>query len=372
MNKKIKILYLITGLTPGGAELTLKNIIVNLNQDIFEISLCSITNTTDILHLIQKKINTIYFLGVKSFLNTFKAIFKLRKILKKENPDILHCFMFHSNIIGRLAAIGYRCKIISSIRTKLINHKFGDFLDRITQNLVDIYLVNSKTLFEFVNNYGVKNKKIILIENGVNFKKFTVKRASEEIKKELNLPNLPIITMVANFKKQKDYPTMIKAITYLNNDIEVCFLALGKGLEFEDETKKVKRLIEKLNLNNVKLLGFRENIPEILSITDVWVSSTLYEGQSNSLLEAMAMKKPIVTTDIPENSEVVRDGKEALLVPIKSPLKMSKAIKKLISEKQLSKLISEKAYKRVREKYNITKTINKVEELYKLLVEELN
>lgn len=226
MNNKIKILYLITGLTPGGAELTLKNIIVNLNQDIFEISLCSITNTRDILHLIQKKINAIYFLGAKSFLNTLKAIFKLRKILKKENPDILHCFMFHSNIIGRLAAIGYRCKIISSIRTKLINNKFGNFLDRITQNLVDIYLVNSKTLFEFVNNYGVKNKKIILIENGVNLKQFTVKRAPEEIKKELNLPNLPIITMVANFKRQKDYPTMIKALAYLNKDIEVCFLAL--------------------------------------------------------------------------------------------------------------------------------------------------
>jgi len=368
MNNKIKILYLITGLTPGGAELTLKNIIVNLNQDIFEISLCSITNTRDILHLMPKKINAIYFLGAKSFLNTFKAIFKLRKILKKENPDILHCFMFHSNIIGRLAAIGYRCKIISSIRTKLINNKFGNFLDMITQNLVDIYLVNSKTLFEFVNNYGVKNKKIFLIENGVNFKQFTVKRAPEEIKKELNLPDLPIITMVANFKKQKDYPTMIKALAYLNKDIEVCFLALGKGLEFEDETKKVKRLIEKFNLNNVKLLGFREDIPEILSITDVWVSSTLYEGQSNSLLEAMAMKKPIITTDIPENAEVICNFIEGLLIPTRNPMKLAEGIKKLILNKNLKDRLAENAFNKVHEKYNMEQMINKFEELYKILL----
>ncbi len=365
--KKIKILYLITGLTPGGAELTLKNIILKLNPEIYDISVCSITYTTDILDLIKQRVKNIYFLGVRKNIDMFKAFFKLRKILKKENPDILHCFMFHSNILGRFTAIGYKIKVISSIRTKLIDNKFGNFLDNVTQRLVDVYMANSKTLLKFISDYGIKRQKIILIENGIDFNKFNIKKYSQELKKGLNLPNLPIITMIANFKKQKDYPTMIKAIAYLQKDIDICFLAVGSGLEFEDETRKVKDLIDRLKLKNVKLLGFRNDIPEILSITDIWASSTLFEGQSNCLLEAMAMRKPIITTNIPENAEVVRSGREALLVPIKSPIIMANTIKKLINEKALANNIAENAYKRVHKKYNMNNTINLLEKLYNSL-----
>ncbi len=366
--KKIKILYLITGLTPGGAELTLKNLILELNPEKFEISVCSITYTTDIFDLLKQRVKNIYFLKLRNNFGFLKAFILLRKIIKKENPDILHCFMFHSNILGRVAAIGYKIQVISSIRTKLIYNKFGNLLDNITQRLVDVYMVNSKTLAKFIDDYGIKEQKIILIENGIDFNKFNLKKSSDDLKKELNLPNLPIVTMIANFKKQKDYPTMIKAIAYLKKDIKLCFLAVGSGLEFENETKKVKDLINKLNLKNVKLLGFRNNIPEILSITDIWVSSTLFEGHSNSLLEAMAMKKPIVTTNIPENAEIVRDGREALLVPIKSPIKMADNIYKLIKEKDYAFSVAENAYKRVHKKYNFSSTLSKVKMLYNSLV----
>ena len=80
--KKIKILYLITGLSPGGAELTLKNIILSLDQDLFSISICSITDVKDILPLIYHKVDNIYFLGANKTIHFLKAIIKLRKIIK--------------------------------------------------------------------------------------------------------------------------------------------------------------------------------------------------------------------------------------------------------------------------------------------------
>lgn len=369
MRKKIKILYVITGLTPGGAELTLKNIILYLDQKGFEISICSITDTTDILPLFKDKVENIYFLGVNKVFHLIKAIYKLRKIIKNLDPDILHCFMFHSNILGRFAAIGYRCKVMSSVRTKLIDNKFGNFIDFISQKLVDVYAVNSKTLIKFINNYGIERSKIILIENGVDFKKFKIKNPSEELRNDLNLPNLPIITMIANFKKQKDYPTMIRALALLKKDIDFCFLAVGTGLKFEDVTHKIKKLVKSFKLDNVKFLGFRDDIPEILAITDIWVSSTLYEGHSNSLLEAMAMKKPIITTDIEENTEIVRHSKEALVVPTKSPIDLAKSIKKLINNNNLSQKLATNAFKRVTKKYNIEKKLSLLRNLYYLMIE---
>jgi len=83
------------------------------------------------------------------------------------------------------------------------------------------------------------------------------------------LPDLPVITMVTNFKKQKEYPTMMRAISHLQKEIDLCFLAVGSGLVFEDDTNKVINLINKLKLKNIKLLGFRENISEIFSVTDI-------------------------------------------------------------------------------------------------------
>ncbi|KKK53584.1 hypothetical protein LCGC14_3093320, partial [marine sediment metagenome] len=298
----------------------------------------------------------------------FLEFWKLRQIIKKEKPDILHCFLPHANIIGRFAAIGSSCKVICSIRAKQCEKKYFLPFDRFTQKLVNIYTVNSKSLAQFEIVQKIDKNKIVLIENGIDFEIFKITNNPNNLRNELNLQNLIIISMVAHLRKQKDYPTALRAIKHLQKEFNICFLIIGTGNPFENEIYKIYNLIDELELSNVKLLGFRNDIPNLLAITDVWISSTLYEGQSNSLLEAMAMGIPIVTTDISENAEVVRDGKEALLVPIKSPLLMSKAIKRLITNKKLAKTISKNAYDRVYAKYHINKTLEKLEHLYSSLL----
>ncbi len=320
------------------------------------------------MKLIKKKIKKIYILNFNIFNIVFQFI-KLRRIIKKENPDILHCFMPHANLIGRFAAINLNCINISSIRVKLIKKKYLNILDLITQGLVNKYLVNSKVLNNFITMYGIRQKKITLIENGVDFKNFKPTRKPKEIREELNLPDITIITMIANLRKQKDYPTMHRALKYLQQDHDFCFLSVGSGSIYENETYKIKKMIQKLKLKNVKLCGYREDIPNILTITDIWVSSTLYEGQSNSLLEAMAMKKPIITTNIPENREVVKNLKEAILVPTRSPKKIPDAIKLLIENKDLSIKIANNAYKKALNEYNFENQIKKYTEFYQILMQ---
>ena len=184
------------------------------------------------------------------------------------------------------------------------------------------------------------------------------------MRKELGLPSHSILSTVANFKAQKDYPTIIKAINLLKNEIDFTYLIIGKGLRFEDQEHRIKQLIKHYNLNNVVFLGFREDIANILSITDIWLSSSIFEGQSNSLLEAMAMKLPIITTDIEENREIVRHTKEAILVPVNSPHMLAQSIKLLLEDKQLANSIAENAYFRVKKKYNQKDKINKLKNVY--------
>ncbi|TFG12835.1 MAG: glycosyltransferase [Promethearchaeota archaeon] len=364
LKKKIRILYIITGLTSGGAELNLASIINHLDLSAFEPIVCSLTTTYDVLPLIRKKTNRIYILNAKRQIDFIKTIFLVRKIIKKENPDIIHCILFHSNIIGRFAAIGLRKKIITSVRTKLLNNHIGNFIDFISQSLVDIYLVNSNSLRNFITHYGIKEKKIFLIENSIDFKIFKPTKAKEDIRNELNLPKIPVITTVANFKTQKDYPTIIKALNLIKDEFNFTYLILGKSLKFEDKELNIKALINKYGLKNVRFLGFRNDVANILSITDIWVSSTMFEGQSNSLLEAMAMSVPIITTNIPENKELVHHNKEALLIPVKSPTSLANSIKILLNDKEMAEKLAMNAQKRVRKLYNHQGPLNKIINLY--------
>lgn len=365
--KKIKLLYIVTGLTAGGAEIMLYRIVKKIDKNKYEISVVSLTHTKHIVKLIKPFVEDIYILNLKSLANVVTEFSKLRKIIIKEKPEIIHCFMPHANLLGRFATFGYKCKLISSLWVVLLEKKYLNFFDMLSQRMVDLYTVNSNALKKFAIEYGILRNKIKVVESGVDLEKFQPKKDFINLRKELKLPDMHILTMVAHLRKQKDYPTMIRTLAILQADLDVCFLICGYGSKFEDETQNIKNLINKLNVKNVKLLGFRDDIIDILSITDIWVSSTLYEGQSNSLLEAMGMKKVIVTTNIPENAEVVRDGKEALLVPIRSPYKMASAIKKLINDQDLASKLSENAFKRVHKMYHIDNTINKLERIYQSL-----
>ncbi|MFX1236904.1 MAG: glycosyltransferase [Promethearchaeota archaeon] len=367
--KKIKVLYIITGLGPGGAEFTIQKILSKLDKNVFEVIVISLRDVRDLANTMRKHTNKIYILNFGKYSNFFGEFIKLRRIIKQEKPDILHCFMIHSNLVGRLFAINNNYKVISSVRTQLRNRFPLNLLDLLSQGLVNVYMVNSSAVRNFVEGYGLPREKIVLIENGVDFNNYTLEQVGiDDLKNELNLKNLPTITMIANLKKGKDYPTFIQSLSLLQKEMEFNALIVGRGMHFDDQTIVLKELTRGLNLENIHFLGFRKDIPKILSITDIWVSTTLFEGQSNSLLEAMAMKKKIITTDIPENSEVVRHEKEALLIPIKNPKELTKAIKRLIQEKEFASNLADNAYKRAYEKYNSDIMVKKIEKLYSFLV----
>ncbi len=361
--KKKKILYFITDLQVGGAERMLEKLVNSIDKKKFDVSVCSMIKGGKIASNLKNKGISVYTLNVKTPFEFFKAIKKLRRLITTKKPDILHCFMYHANIVGRLAAKGTNCKIISSVRGKLVN-AFQRLVDGFTQHLVDVHTVNSLNLKRFVKGYGIKENKIKLIYNGVNLRKLKPTKKASTIKRALNLKNIPTLISVANLRKEKDYPTLIKSVKIAQKETDLNFLVVGGGTDYEDETKKIKSLVKRLNVKNVRFLGYRGDIPNLLSISDIWISATLTEGQSNSLIEAMAMKKAIITTDIPENAEVARNGKEASLVPVSSPKKTANSIIRLIKNKKLASKLGNNAYKRVKEYFDIKHTVSKTEKLY--------
>lgn len=185
------------------------------------------------------------------------------------------------------------------------------------------------------------------------------------MRRELDIPaDGLLIGNTGRLAPQKDNETLIRAMAYLRSligDTPFALVLAGEGRE----RKKLQGLARSLHLGErVQFLGFRRDIPDFLAALDVFVSSTLWEGLSNSLMEAMAAGKPIVTTSISPNAELIDDEVMGLLVPPRSPKHLARAIARFVQEPELAQYCASAARRRVLAHYTIDRMFLETWNLY--------
>lgn len=354
----MKILYVITGLTLSGAETQLSKLVFGI-KDKHDIRIVNFFGGHYVKKLKNKGIS-VKTIKIGSKLGFLKAIVGLKKEIKEFEPNIVHSFLPHANVVCKTVKffLKYKFKLICSIRVKEIKYIFHNIGERLFDFLCDIVITNSKTTKKFlVKKMHYDPEKINVIYNGVDFEKINGKDIFPSRKK--------IIT-VANFRKQKDYMTNVKTCEELlkhRDDFVVIYV--GEG----EELGKIKKVVKKKGLkDNVKFLGKREDAKELVKGSDVFFLPTLYEGQSNALIEAMYYKCPIVTTDIPENKEIIKDGKEGVLVKVKDYKKMAMVLDKVLEDKDLRERLKKKAYEKSKN-FDVNKMVEGYEKVYSICVE---
>jgi glycosyltransferase involved in cell wall biosynthesis len=230
------------------------------------------------------------------------------------------------------------------------------FFDKITLSLADFILTNSEaTKKHYIEKMGVRNKKIKCIPNAIDLKRFqniavNRKQKLKELGINSELVSL-IVSVVARMEKQKGIPTIIKAFFEINKKHPQSFLLLiGHGKEKQNMIKLTSDLgIEK----RVLFLEKRKDIPELLTLTDIFVLPSFNEGMSNALLEAMSLGKIIITSDIEENKELVRDGKNGLNFKAGDVRNLDKKLEYVINNHQTAKNLGKASLEKVKAKYKI-------------------
>src|SRR3989344_2482777 len=357
------ILHFITGMNYGGAEHMMYKTLEYLDHLKYRLLIGSMVGGTFEPELRKKY--PVLVLNATNFLKLPFALWRLRRLIMRENDDIVHSYLFHANILARFAAIGTGAKVISSIRIKEIEKESHNVIDAWTSWLVDKYTCVSNSVREFViRKEHISSDKIITIPNGLDFSKFEIKIDQDKKLKELCVTR-PVIVSVANLRTTKDYPTLFNAMAIVLRSQKIHLLVVGKG-ECEAE---YKRIAHELALDEfVHFLGYRSDALEIVSASDVCILSTFYEGQSNSLLEYMALKKSIIATDIEENCEVITDEVEGLLIAPRSPDKMAEAILRVLNDASLKTKLINNAYVKVRKNHDIIRVAQQTEKLYEELL----
>ena len=233
-----------------------------------------------------------------------------------------------------------------------------------------VFVVSKAAVRKFIKEIGA-NKKVLVVYNGVDLNKFDslidenrVKKIREELGVE---KDERIVVSVGSLLKSKGHRYFLKAASkVLSLFPKTKFVLVGEGPcrgELEDFVKE-----ENLS-NNVIFTGFRDDIPEIMATMDILVNpSIMAESFGMAITEAMAMKKPVIATDIGGPSEIIQNGICGILVPPKDLDALAKAISSLLDDGKRREGMGVRAHDRVNRFFDIKGNVKVVQEVYMSLL----
>lgn len=358
----MKIVHVITSLDDGGAEHTLYKICKydKKNQHI----VISLKGSGKYSPLLKKLKITVYNINMKkNFFLIFK-FFLIRKFLINLKPDIVQTWLVHGDFFGgiasRLAGIENVAWNIRYSKLEIGKAKFSTILltrilAKLSNLIPKLVIVVSKSAYKNCKELGYRHKKLLMIPNGYDLRNHKFKKFHKlNFRKKYNVKkNIPLIGTIARYDPKKDHSNLLKALNIVKLkkiDFE-CFLVgnniTHKNSVLYDEIKKLK--LEK----NIKLLGKKNNILEIMKGIDLYIQSSSSEGFPNVIAESMACKTPCVSTNAGDASFII--GKTGWIVPIKNSKLLSHAIEKALNELKSAnwKLRCTQARNRIKSKFSI-------------------
>lgn len=312
-----------------------------------------------------------------------KVLSQLVKLLKHSTFDVVHTYTATPGFLGRVAARVAGVPVIVHHQAGWTVTDFSTLAEKAIYTPLEYIATLASTKGICVSHAvreeaGVKHLspagKLVTICNGIEVKPFISSDnivAAKSLRKELGIPpDYIVIGSTGRLAEQKDYQTFLLACKNLQDSWKQTKFAIviaGDG----PERKKMEHLVQSLDLQDrVYFLGFVKNIPSVLEMIDIYIISSLWEGLSISLLEAMASAKPIVATSIGPNTELIEHEETGLLVEPKSSEQLAGALARFIQEPDLARHCASAARKRVLERYTLDRMFQETENLYSDLLAE--
>lgn len=328
--KKIRVVHFITKLELGGAQINTIYTYEHLDDTRFEVFLISGPGGM-LTDKVSKKERFIIIENVVRQINPLqdmKAFFQVRRNLKKIAPDIIHTHSSKAGIIGRMAAFSLRRKgkpqTVHTVHgfpfspyQRFLKRKFFEWSEKIAALITDHFVFVSRDDIEIAGRKKIlKRDNFSLIRSGFPLAKFqgksknkTALRAKYDI-----APEAFVCGVIAPLKPQKGLFNLIEAaheVTAHRKDV-IFFIAGDGDLRPIIEAELKKRGI----FENFRLPGFIQKIEEAIDIFDIGVSTALWEGLPQSIVQLRLKKKPVVASDIPGNREVIKERQNGFLVDV--------------------------------------------------------
>lgn len=367
MSKKIKILHVLPNLSQGGAEKICRELLLKIDPEKFSSALLLFKDNNSVQVGREELLNNnieIISLRKRCLFDLFN-FWKIIKAIKKYQPDIVHTHL-GGDIYGRLAAKLVAVPIIVSTEHNLNNseRRLATIAKKITARYATkIFAVSEAVKKDALKRYNIPAKKIEVIYNGIDITEF---KANNFKTNDLKNDDLIVFGALGRLTEQKGFETLIEAAAQLKNKNYLLKIA-GVG----ELAEKLNKRITELGLNKqVQLVG-AVKAADFLASLDIFVFPSLWEGLGLAVLEAGALAKPVIASDIDGIKEVLNDD-NAWLFPAGEIDKLAARMDFVMTnlESAAVKIKAEKLKNLINAHFNLDLMIEAYREWYEILLLE--
>jgi len=364
------ILHTIETGGPGGAETVVLNLASGLDTRRFR-SLVLLPGGSWLPGKLQES-------RIPTFLVRSKAWYDPRlpagmaRLVRREKVDLIHSHLpdqnFYSCLVGRLTGRKTIVTYHGPVELRQSKGLKGRIKLWSVRHSAAAVVVVCDFVGQMLREIGFPSDKIVRIYNGINIDRFSQQRTGR-LRQELGFSEgTTLVGMVANIRVSKGYEFFIRAARRVVGQFpETRFVSVGDI----DRTlgKPLFKLVEELGLKDRFLfLGFRENVPAVLSDLDVFVLSSVSEGFPLVILEAMAAGKPVLATRCGGTEELVEDGRNGVLVPPRDAEALGNKIGELLAHPEWAQSLGQVARNTVLSRFSMESMVHQYEELYERLL----
>ncbi len=287
---------------------------------------------------------------------------KVRSLLKKEKPDVLHMHTSHAHTLGIWAAKPAFVK--KTLVTRRMDYSIKGLFSKLKYRKADHIAAISTEVKNVLVDCGMEEKNITIIHSSI-IPPVLPKKST--LKKELGWdPEAPLIGTAASLHERKGLKYLITAYTDMKKEVPRLKLVIaGEG----PQEKELKELVERIGMeNDIRFLGFRKDMPNILAALDVFILPSLLEGLGVALLEASGAGVPVVASNTGGIPDVVDDGKSGFLVPPGDSAALTEKILKLLKDKRLREVMGQFGKDRIEKEFSADLMVKRYIELYEKLL----
>jgi len=367
----LKILIIISSLDNGGTENHLLNILPLLKARGMDISVLALKPEGYIGNRL-KDLGFIIYQPELKFIEPLRNVLLYLYILMKLivlRPKIVHFFLPKAYLIGGLASLltPFSRRIMS--RRSLNHYQQGKPVSVLTERLLHKTMSrisgNSRSVLNELISEGVSENKLELIYNGVREIIPAEKNICQIIREKWGvLETSFIIIYVANLIDYKGHADLIQALSIIKDDLPKDWRLICVGKDTGNRHAILKLIQESNMTNNIVFTGERTDVQDLVSCADIGVIASHQEGFSNSLLEKMSAGLPVIATNVGGNREAIINGESGILVPVKKPEAMAKAIFSLSNNHSLQKELGANAKSRVLQNFSLKGCVEDYIKLY--------
>ena len=359
----LNILQIIFSIEKGGAETYLYNIVDNLKEDVNFFVICDHKGTNH--QKIEEKCKNVEIIKMNNVFD-IKASKRIAAYCKANNIHIIQTHFLRENYIGILLKLfNPKVKVVWTAHLIAENKGIIRFFNKIFSKFVDKIICVSEAVEASLIKEGISPNKTQVIYNGVDINYF---RPAEDstLREQLSIDNgTLVLTTISRFNKAKGHDFLIEGLKELKtytSDFKALLVGVGEEEDF------IKEKVRKYDLETqVVFLGYREDIPQILSATDIYVSPSENEAISFSIIEALSCSKPVVATEVGGVPEIFRKGNCGILIPFGDTKTFAKAIIDLYNNKQEYELIKSNCRNLVKSNFSQSKMLDETYKLYNSL-----